>query len=209
MDLIKHGGRQEGGEGKGGKVSLYQAEFPLQQPLLLSLAELLERCNPTHPTGAWAASTAAPPAHGAAHRGWRNRVFNHFDLPMFLLALFSWFPWQPARCAVTAMLLQPQPRPRCSRTRPALTSSPGSHPTETLLQLHSVTHCWLLLKFLILATIPAAPSQGEGKLPLLFSLHSFLRNILTFTGTKYFCRASALRIHFNPHVSITFAFLWQ
>lgn len=59
MDLIKHGGRREGGEGKGGKVSVCQAEFPLQQPPLLSLGKLLEWCNPTHPTRAWATSTAA------------------------------------------------------------------------------------------------------------------------------------------------------
>lgn len=46
-------------EGKGGKVSVCQAEFPLQQPPLLSLGKLLEWCNPTHPTRAWATSTAA------------------------------------------------------------------------------------------------------------------------------------------------------
>lgn len=133
-----------------------------------------------------------------------NSAFNHFDLPMFLFPLFSWFPWQPARCGVTAMLLQTHPRHRCSRTRRRSPDLQFWHtlPLKTLLYLPCRTQapCQLLLKFLILSTIPAARSQGEAKLPLSFSLHSFLGNILTFTVTKYFCRASALRIHFNPHI---------
>lgn len=145
MDLIKHGVRREGGEGKGGKVSVCQAEFPLQQPLLLSLGELLQWCNPTR---AWATSTAASPASAAAHRGWRNRAFNHFDLPMFLSPLFCWFPWQPARCGVTAMVLQTQPRHRRWRTRQHSpepqawhTSHPNPCSSSTLRPRHPASCC--------------------------------------------------------------------
>lgn len=141
MDLIKHGGGREGGEGKGGKVSVCQAEFPLQQLCSSAWESCCNGATPhtPHKPG------LPPPLHLLLMV--QLTVVRWAGLSIILISLCFSCLFSPGSHGNPHVVVWLQ---CCCRRSPgtvtalgrggaALTSNAGTHRTKNLLQLPSTT----------------------------------------------------------------------
>lgn len=148
MDLIKHGGR-----GEGGKVSVCQAGFALQQ----LCCSAWESCNGASPQTLHRCLCCSR----RSSQGLPELCFPSFSSPNVSLGSFLLVPMATPTFGVTAMLLQPRhQRHRSGRSRDLQGwHAPQGHPAAPPCHSQAPAH---RAQLLTLSTTPAATSQAAS-----------------------------------------------